>query len=150
MDTLDFNKHRVICKIYSLQVMMKKEKMSLKMKRSAVHLSPLQEIRASLIFLGENQGNMNMKCNNIISIVFSSKKTITSIINIFKKIILEFIWMVYSQLVTFPDSSILHINTHNFKLILLIIFSNSKIRIYFANKMINRNINQILIEKMGF
>lgn len=90
---------------------------------------------------------MNMKFNNIISIVSNSKKTTTSTITIFKRTTLEFTWMESSQLVISQDSNILPINTHRFKQIILIIFNNNKIRTYIVNKMKNKNINQTLIEK---
>jgi hypothetical protein len=47
MATLDFNKHRVTCRMYSPRAMMKMEKMIFTVRRNAVPRSPLQEIKAS-------------------------------------------------------------------------------------------------------
>lgn len=149
-DTLDFNKHRVTCKMSSPQAMKRMEKMSLKMKRNVAHHSPHLEIRVLLshISLKRKQENKNMNFNNIICIVFNNRKIITFIIIIFKKTILEFIWMEFFRLAIFQDSSSLHFNILKLKQILLIMFSNSKIKTFILNKMINRNINQTLKEKM--
>jgi hypothetical protein len=90
---------------------------------------------------------MNMNFSNIISIVFNNKKTKILIIIIFKKIILEFKWMVFSQLAIFQDSNFLPFNIHKLKQILWILFNNNKIDTFIANRLINRNINLIMTEK---
>lgn len=148
-DILDFNKHRVTCRMFSPRAMKRMEKMILTMKRNKVHHSPLLEIRALLspISLKKNQENKNMNFNNIICIVFNNRKITTFIIIIFKKTILEFIWMEFFRLAIFQDSNSLHFNILKLKQILLIMYSNSKIKT-FINKMKNRNINQTLKEKM--
>jgi hypothetical protein len=88
-----------------------------------------------------------MNFSNIISIVFNNKKTKILIIIIFKKIILKFKWMVFSQLAIFQDSNFIPFNIHKLKQILWILFNNNKIDTFIANRLINRNINLIMTEK---
>ncbi len=61
---------------------------------------------------------MNTNSSNIICIVSNNKKTTIFIIIIFKKTILEFTWMVFSQQAIFQDNNFLPFNIHKFKQIL--------------------------------
>ncbi len=141
MFTQDFNKHRVTCKIFSLQARMRKDKRILMMKNDFSSSQPISGDKSIV------KPHFLMNFSNIISIVFNNKKTKILIIIIFKKIILKFKWMVFSQLAIFQDSNFIPFNIHKLKQILWILFNNNKIDTFIANRLINRNINLIMTEK---